>query len=403
MLIGAIVMYSHFENTSNQLTPKIGISNFSIYEHQFDSIAANKKRLSRQKFEADQKHFNTPVWDFADESLLSLKQKELLHNLECRADKFLGDTRWYTVEIVQALGFSKATVDRYLKKLKDLGFISIITKAYSKNGKVYKNRIIRCKRIWLKYKFFVDENLYSKNRVWDIRRAYNQNQAIRLAKKVYNIDVPYKYFNPKISFKKHHEKLISENKISYQQENLLSFYDSEKKYKDSLARAVCGWASGLGSYLIKRNKNEFAVKNKTVLMPLSKHQKDFMDNKEDEEIDNKDNFISFRSDIEKERDLILNKAKEKHDFIVNKKDVIENIKNLNLSSFQVFNVPDKSDDLTESSEFQLFLKDIEISALIEPVTDFDVFLLKDIPEPVNQEVDNSDDYFAKLFNKEDKK
>lgn len=309
----------------------IGISDFNSVEYVNPDIERKLRRM--KKYEDDQKVFNTPVWDFTDENILPLKVKELLHNLECRADRFLGDTRWYTSEIVKALGFSKSTVDRYLKKLKDLGFISIITKAYSKDGKVYKNRVIRCKRIWLKYKFFVVDSLYSKSPLWDIRRTRNQRQAIKLAAE-YNIKVPYKFYNPKISFEKHHSNLLNSGLISYEQDKLLKEYHATRFYFGSVARAVFGWQPGIGSNLMKLKKKFAIDKKKIKLIPsFAKEREKSMDWDEEEEFE----MISFRSPIERERDKIVAQKEKMEQDIKNNAIKLESLANLGLSSSGVVN------------------------------------------------------------------
>ncbi|NBP13497.1 winged helix-turn-helix transcriptional regulator [bacterium] len=94
---------------------------------------------------------------FIDEKELHYKSKMILHLLEIRSYNNNGDVKFNDQKIAEILNLSLRTVQRHVKKLEELGFISRITKRYYDIKKVktsnkqgfYSDRIIRCFRIFL--------------------------------------------------------------------------------------------------------------------------------------------------------------------------------------------------------------------------------------------------------------
>lgn len=134
-----------------------------------------RKIKSEQKFYLKQLEFDEIVTEFPNTRCLSKKEKWLLHLLESRSEAFYGDLRWYTKTICEVTGYSSAAVSRYLVKLTKLKYISVLSKCYHNKGKVYDNRVIRCKRIWAKYFFRITKNVW-KGDHRDIRLAKSRKE-----------------------------------------------------------------------------------------------------------------------------------------------------------------------------------------------------------------------------------
>ena len=125
------------------------------------SIIDNTKIVDKSKistkYERDCRRFNQVRTDFCSTNRLKPKERELLYLLETRSECNNGDTKINNEVISQIIGRSRQAIDRYFKVLEDLGFITRLSVAltYVKHGtrKVWKDRVIRCRRIFLKNRF----------------------------------------------------------------------------------------------------------------------------------------------------------------------------------------------------------------------------------------------------------
>ena len=116
----------------------------------------DKSKIST-KYERDCRRFNQVRTQFCSTNRLRPKERELLHLLETRSECNNGDTKINNETIGKVIGRSRQAIDRYFKVLEDLGFITRLSVAftYVKDGvvKIWKDRIIRCRRIFLKNRF----------------------------------------------------------------------------------------------------------------------------------------------------------------------------------------------------------------------------------------------------------
>lgn len=117
------------------------------------------KEESKQLLERAQrlsaKLFNAVQTKFQPTDKLKKGPRRLLHILETRSSPNNGDTKINTKRLMEIIGKSKATVDRWLKLLKTMGYIAVYTTKYKSNinGKVYSDRTFRCRRIFLRFRF----------------------------------------------------------------------------------------------------------------------------------------------------------------------------------------------------------------------------------------------------------
>ncbi len=125
------------------------------------TILVDKNHIKKSKLEKKYKVFNSVRTSFPSVKKLSDKERELLYILECRSEPNNGDTKINNDILCKLLDRSRQQIDRYLKKLEQLGFVARLSIAYKslKNGKFYRDRTIRCRRIFLKSRFSFKRNL----------------------------------------------------------------------------------------------------------------------------------------------------------------------------------------------------------------------------------------------------
>lgn len=113
-----------------------------------DRVVVNSKEYESSKSE----EYHGIVFQF-DTSKLSKTQKEVLYVLENRAKEFHGETKIYNKRIAALIGKSLSTVEKSIRKLEELKFISTYSTKYFRKGQFYSDRMIRCKRTWFEAQF----------------------------------------------------------------------------------------------------------------------------------------------------------------------------------------------------------------------------------------------------------
>lgn len=240
LLLGKTALFSSAEEMS-----EADKNSWMVASPEQASAKLAKKIEMHKKFMQRQSKFNSPVLCFSSTDKLPEKLKDFLHALETRSESNYGDCRWYTKDMMEFFKVSRSTIDRYLQKLEKMDYISIISKPYHNKGKVYQNRVIRCKRIWMKYSFRVSGTLY-KAKFQDIRMAKNRDEAMKL----FPQKIPKKFLSPKLSLRDYTHFLIKNKQIDgiqfYNFEDLCdSRYHpfSRKDYHRLLSFKTfnCGW------------------------------------------------------------------------------------------------------------------------------------------------------------------
>jgi len=127
--------------------------------------------------------FNTIRTKFPSTTVLSEKERELLHILETRSEGNNGDTKIRDSNLQELIGKSRQTISRYLRKLEDLGYINRLSIPLKFKGdhptmKVWKDRTIRCLRILLKNRFKWERDLKWKR---DFRPDFDLGAAFDIS------------------------------------------------------------------------------------------------------------------------------------------------------------------------------------------------------------------------------
>lgn len=190
-----------------------------------------RKLKAEQKFYLKQLEFDEIITKFPNTKCLSDKERRLLHLLESRSEAFYGDLRWYNKTICEVTGYSTAALSRYLVKLTKLKYISVLSKSYHNKGKVYDNRVIRCKRIWAKYFFRITKNVWKHDHK-DIRLAKNRKELKANIKANGLKPIPDLY-KKEYSIWHHEDYLMSKGYLDREQRNWwMNYYEEGLGYSE---------------------------------------------------------------------------------------------------------------------------------------------------------------------------
>lgn len=131
---------------------EIGVSNLDCYENEKERKAKRDAYERRKSLE----YHGIPADLPQDErKALNKTQLEVLYILENRSRQFYGETKIYNRIIAELVNRSVSTVEKAIKKLEDLKFISCYTVRYFRKGQIYSDRLIRCKRVWFDFQLKV--------------------------------------------------------------------------------------------------------------------------------------------------------------------------------------------------------------------------------------------------------